>query len=127
MAGQSSTASGTLSTSTSSFTVEQFPELVTPAFMQASWVRTPQVFPPPQSLLAVQTLAGLLLQDPVIGQQVCPAGQVGFGSAVQTTVLDRAHDPVASVVAIAPTQSPSQASPRPSLSRSGCGTPTAGL
>src|SRR5574341_1870741 len=75
----------------------------------------------PHWLSAAQTLTALPLHVPVTGQHVSRGGQVGWGlKAVQTTSLERLHDPVASVAGAAPWQSPSQASPSLSLSRFVC-------
>src|SRR2546425_980992 len=107
MAGQLSTASGTPSTSASSSTVEQLPVLTTPVLTQTSWEIPTQVFvtPPVQSWSRVQTVAGVLLQVPDIGHPVGPV------SVVQTMLLERLQEPVASAAMAAPWQSPSQASP----------------
>ena len=108
--GQSSTASGTPSTSSSSFCVEHPPAFATLSLTQVSGETFTQVH---WEVVAVHTTLGFSWQMPV-----------GSGpqseSVVQCLEFDRLHVPVARSTACAPLQSASQASPSPSWSLSVC-------
>ena len=98
--GQSSTASGTPSWSSSSFCAEQVPLLTTPILEQVSADVLMQVHC--GVLGSMHSLVGFSWQKPLVGH---------WASVVQMVSLDRLHEPAASSWACAPAQSPSQASP----------------
>src|SRR2546422_220366 len=132
--GQSSMASGTPSLSTSSFTNAHPPVLTTPSFWQVSPAQTPP--PPAHGRPTVGHVVPLRLQVKMQGRLPVGFKQSLVGSSEQTPTLVGQSASVeqmwsllrlqlpglvpVNVMAVAPAQSPSQASPIPSRSESVC-------
>src|SRR2546422_1498137 len=132
--GQSSMASGTPSLSTSSFTNAHPPVLTTPSFWQVSPAQTPP--PPAHGRPTVGHVVPLRLQVKMQVQLPVVFKQSLVGSSEQTPTLVGQSASVeqmwsllrlqlpglvpVNVMAVAPAQSPSQASPIPSRSESVC-------
>src|SRR5262245_51971825 len=127
--GQSSTVSGTPSTSRSSFTVLQVPVLATEVFWQVSppqtsftpprhWALVVQLFPERRQVKMQLQFPLLLVQVLFTFSRQRPLMVVHWASVEQICELVRLHEPLARTTGPALEQSPSQASPIPSLSES---------